>query len=111
MAIATSEHILQANPKTLDTATTTTHNHTGASRMHFQIDLVSLTLNAHLGDPSAAEVLIHVCADFVVFLKKLRIAESVGEPAGAVLLGNAEAETNRINFLSHVFIPCLGYFQ
>jgi hypothetical protein len=63
--------------------------------------LVSLALNANVGNTGITQVLAHVLANLVILLQQLRVTHTLGKPARAVILNNTKAKSGWMNLVSH----------
>ena len=97
---------------------TTTNDDARASGVEVNADTITRTLNVDLRDACALEVFGQVLADCNVLCNVVRVTLSlggrVGEPAGAVIRGDSQAEPCGVNLLAHFSgLPssCLPWYR
>src|SRR5690606_50533 len=74
-----------------------------AGGVNIDLDLVGRALDLDAGDPGAVELLLEEPAKLNVLMKKPAVV-ALGVPTAVPSAGNAQAETNRIDFLTHSLI-------
>jgi len=101
-----ARQLLELNAQAVGLSTTTTDDDARARGVQVDANAVTRTLDAHLGDAGALEVVGQELADRDVFSHVVRVALSlgggVGEPARPVVSGDSQTEPAGVDLLTHI---------
>src|SRR5688572_11450239 len=89
----------------LDVLAALADHHARASRVDGDARRVRGTLDQDLGDARLRQTLAQHRPDLEVGGEVLPVLALVGEPLGIPVLGNAQADSGRVNFMAHRFSP------
>ena len=93
--------LLELLAESVDLGALLADHHARASGGDDDLDLVACTLDLDLGDGGTGELLVQELADLEV-VRQVSGVILVGVPAAAPVFGDADAETSRVDFLTHV---------
>ena len=96
---------MDAGAKFLNATALATNQHAGAGGLEFDLKLVSLAGDVHAADASCGVLLVDEKPNLLVLLEEERVSLGGGVPAGAVFLGDPQAQAGRVNFVSHRSSP------
>src|SRR5690606_20737729 len=91
----------------LDVLTALADHHARTGRVDGDAGGLGRTLDQDLRNARLGELLAQHLPDLHVRGQVLRVLALVGEPLRVPVLGDAKADTGRMNFVTHVVVPAL----
>jgi hypothetical protein len=92
---------LNASAQFFDTAALASNKDTWSCGLEFNLKLVGLAGDQHVADASSGIFFVDELANPIILLKEGGIGATWGVPAGAVFLGDPQAQAGWMDFVSH----------
>ena len=101
LPVGVAEGLLDAGAQLLDAAALTAHEHARTGGLEFHFELVGLAGDQHVADAGGGVLLVNEGPDPIILLKEDGIGLAWGVPAGAVVLGDPQAQAGWMDLVSH----------